>query len=200
MRITWNENDKQFETQVAKDSWQNDKEALQAAGFRTDGPPAWIWRTNKATVLAKLKESRPASGLTITREALDAYNRLRESEQQVEELKKYAKEQKKLQKTAQERARIEADREDGEEVEPEYETSGYHSVPEYWKGKHEITRADLPADTLARFDKHESIPQRRAEALGRCRICGDATYYPEDPDLCMWCEGRGEEKFLDELF
>ena len=202
MRILWNENEKQFEAQFATgDQWQADKDAAQAAGFRTDGPPAWRWYTEKAATLTKLKASASTlsfSPISITREAMDAYNRLRKSEESVEELKEYAKQQKKLQKKAHEREQIKAEQ-DGE-VEPEYEARHYYKVPEYWKGKHEITRGDLPADTLARLSQRESIPLRKAEPIGKCSICGDNLYFPEEPPNCWWCEGRGEEKFLDELF
>lgn len=202
MRITWNENEKQFESQFATgDQWQADKDAASSAGFRTDGPPTWTWRAQKASVLTKLKASASTlsfSPISITREAMDAYNRLRKSEESVEELKEYAKQQKKLQKKAHEREQIKAEQ-DGE-VEPEYEARHYYKVPEYWKGKQEITRDDLPADTVARLNKHELLPVRRdAEPIGRCVFCGELTYEPEQSDRCLWCEGRGEEKFFDEL-
>jgi hypothetical protein len=200
MRILWNENEKRFEAQFSTgEMWQSDKDAAQGAGFRTDGPPAWIWRATKAAVLDKLKTNRPASGLAITKEALDAYNRLRAIEERDIELEKFAKEQKKLQKKEQERAKIEAEREDGEEVSPEYETTRYRPVPEYWKGKHEITRADLPADVVARLDKHEPVPVRKAEPTGKCKVCGEPTYDPEESDFCLWCSGHGEENFFEEL-
>jgi hypothetical protein len=200
MRILWNENEKQFEAQLTKgEMWQADQAAASDAGFRTAGPPAWIWRATRAAVLDKLKTNRPASGLTITKEALDAYNRLRAIEDRDAELKKFAKEQKKLQKKEQEHRQIESEREPGDEVEPEYEVRHYRKVPEYWKGKHEITRADLPADVMARLDQRQPIPVRKAEPIGKCKVCGEATYDPEESDFCLWCSGRGEEQFLDEL-
>jgi hypothetical protein len=200
MRITWNENENRFEAQFSKgDQWRNEQQLASSAGFHTDGAPAWCWFTAKAAVLTKLKDKVAADklpiSLSVTRSALDAYNRLREAEEQVEELKKYAKEQKKLQKKAQERVRIEADGGD----DSGYTSSHYHPVPAYWEGKQEITRADLPADVMARLDKREPIPQRRAEPIGKCRVCGDATYDPDEFDFCLWCSGRGEEQFLDEL-
>lgn len=203
MRIIWDQNENQFEAQFATgEQWQSDKDAASSAGFRTDGPPAWRWRATKAAVLTKLKASASTlsfSPISITREAMDAYNRLRAIEDRDAELKKFAKEQKKLQKKEQEQRQIEAEREPGDEVEPEYETRHYRTIPEYWKGKHEITRDDLPADTLARLSQRESIPLRKAEPIGKCSICGDNLYFPEEPPNCWWCEGRGEEKFFDEL-
>lgn len=200
MRIIWNENEKRFEAQFSTgQQWENDKAAAMDAGFKTTGPPAWIWYVYKSAALAKLREHRPNSGLTITKEALDAFDHLQVVERRDAELKKFAKEQNKLQKKEQEREKIAAQREDGEEVSPEYEGRRYHPVPEYWEGKHEITRADLPADVMARLDKHESVPQRRAEPIGKCMICGDNLYYPDELPKCMWCEGHGEEQFLEEL-
>jgi len=201
MRITWNENAQQFEAQFSTgDQWHADQTAASDAGFRTDGPPAWVWRATKAAVLDKLKANRPTSGLTITKVALDAYNHLRAIEDRDAELKKFAKEQKKLQKKAQEREKIKSEREDGEEISPEYEPTRYRPIPEYWKGKQEITWADLPADIMARHAQRESVPVRRAEPLGKCRICGGSTYDPDEFDFCLWCSGRGEENFLIELF
>ena len=205
MRILWNENEKQFEAQFAiGEQWQSDKDAAQAAGFRTDGPPAWRWLTAKASVLTKLKAQASADALhvpalSITREAMGAYNRLRTIEDRDAELKKFAKEQKKLQKKEQEQRQIESEREPGNEVEPEYEARHYRRVPEYWKGKHEITRADLPADVMARLDQRQPIPVRKAEPIGKCKVCGEPTYDPEESDFCLWCSGRGEEKFFEEI-
>ena len=201
MRIIWNQNEERFEAQFGSgDEWQRDQSAASASGFHTDGPPAWTWYSGKASSLDRLKKQIP-SGIVVTRPALDAYNRLHAAEQKNEELKTWAKEQKKKLKKEQEHEKIEAQREaEGDEkCEPEYEARVYREIPEYWKGKQEITLADLPADILARFVQRESIPQRRAEPIGVCTICGDNLYYPEEPLKCWWCEGRGEEKFLEEL-
>lgn len=201
MRIVWNKNEQQFEAQLAQgDAWRNEQAIASGAGFKTDGPPAWVWRTRKAAVVTKLKESRSSlSALSITYEALDAYNRLLAIEQKNAELKAWAKEQKKKLERDEERKQLDALHGDNSEaVEPEYEPSHYYTTPEYWKDKTEITRTDLPADFLARFDKHELIPQRRATSIGNCPICGDVMYYPEGP-TCLWCDGKGEEKFLEEL-
>jgi hypothetical protein len=204
MKIVWSDNEKRFEAQFAPgENWQTDKDAAQSAGFKTDGPPAWIWHVSTASALALLKKALP-SGITITREALDAYNHLQQVEQKNAELKAYIKEQKKLQKKAQEHTKIEAQREDIEEgckLEPAYEPQHYHAMPEYWKGKDEITRADLPADIVVRSLQHEPIPQRRAEMTARCVMCNDPIYFYEkqDPPTCLWCETQGQEKFLDDL-
>lgn len=204
MRITWNQNESRFEAQFGTgNEWQRDQTAASSAGFHSDGPPQWIWHTHKASSLTKLKESRTSiSALSITPEALASYNRLHAIEQRNDELKAWAKEQKKKLAKEEEREKIEKQREEiGEECEPEYEARHYREIPEYWKGKNEITRADLPADVLARFVQHEPIPQRRAEPTGICVICAGLVYFFEkqDPPTCLWCEGKGEDQFFEEL-
>jgi hypothetical protein len=207
MRILWNADEKRFESQFSPGGmWENDKVAAQAAGFHSDGPPAWIWYASKASCLTKLKESRSSiSALSITREALDAYNRLLAIEQRNDELKAWAKEQKKKLKKQEERDKIEAQHEaDGEcggDVEPEYQERHYYPLPDYWKGKTEIGRDDLPADVLARSVQREFISTERAKPTGTCGICGESIYFYEsqDPPICFWCEGNGEEKFFEEL-
>jgi hypothetical protein len=201
LRITWNQNEERFEAQFTPgEHWQADKTAAMDAGFKTTGEPTWIWFVHKSAALAKLREHRPGSGLTISKEALDRFDYLQRVEQKNAELKAYAKEQEKRVKREREREKITALHEkDGEVVEPEYEPSHFRATPDYWQGKSEITRADLPADVMARFDKHESIPQRRATPLGVCVICGDNLYFPEETPTCWWCEDRGKEEFLEEL-
>lgn len=208
MRIVWNQNEERFEAQFSgekfSEQWNADKTAAMDAGFKTTGAPAWLWCVSKPAALAKLREHRPGSGLTITKEALDRFNHLQGVEQKNAELKAWAKAEEKKLKKEREKEKIDEQRHaegdgDLDTADQAYETRHYRETPEYWKGKSEITRADLPADYLARFDKHESIPQRRATPLGKCKLCGDNTYYPEEPDCCMWCEGKGEEQFLEEL-
>jgi hypothetical protein len=52
---------------------------------------------------------------------------------------------------------------------------------------------------MARLDKHEPIPVRKAEPIGKCKVCGEPTYDPEESDFCLWCSGHGEENFFEEL-
>jgi hypothetical protein len=154
MRITWNQNEERFEAQFASgEQWEADKTAAMDAGFKTTGPPAWVWFVSKSVALAKLRSHRPGSGLTISKEALDRFNYLQGVEQKNAELKAYAKEQEKRVKKEREQEKIQKQREeDGDgECEPEYAAHYFRETPEYWKGKDEITRADLPADVLARF-------------------------------------------------
>lgn len=204
MRIVWNDNEQRFEAQFSQgEQWTLDQSAASSAGFHTDGPPSWCWHTQKASVLTKLKAQTSASAsplpLSITKPALDAYNRLRAIEERDDELKKLAKEEKKRQKREKEKREIKAVLGD-ESIEPEYIGQHYHEIPEYWKGKVEITRSDLPADILVRYIQREHVRSTQAMPIGKCKICGDPTYdFIEDPDLCFWCGGNGEEKFMEEL-
>jgi hypothetical protein len=205
MRIIWNANEKYFEAQFSQgDQWQADKDLASEAGFQTDGPPAWIWRATKAASLTKLKLSANALPvpvvINVTREALDAYNRLRTIEDRDAELRKFVKDQKKLQRKEQERTKIAAQHEDVE-IEPEYEPAHYREIPKYWATKTSISRDDLPADTLARLVRHESVIHQElwTKPIGICVICGDNLYFPEEPPMCFWCDGRGKEKFFENL-
>src|SRR6266568_3066253 len=101
MRIVW-QNDRFEAIFTPGDQWQADLEAAKAAGFKTNGPPAWIWSVSKATAIARLRKNRPASGLTITREALEKFQtRLPEEEKNaalLEVLKEAKKRLKKIEK------------------------------------------------------------------------------------------------------
>ena len=60
--------------------FHGDLNAVKNAGFRTTGPPQWFWYTAKLPVLNKLRENKPASGLTIAESAYQAYLALTEIE------------------------------------------------------------------------------------------------------------------------
>jgi hypothetical protein len=60
--------------------FHGDLNAVKTSGFRTTGPPQWTWYTSKLSVLNKLRENRPPSGLTIDENAYQAYIRLSEME------------------------------------------------------------------------------------------------------------------------
>ena len=95
MNIRWNTTNKRFEAEFSAD-FQGDLDAVKAAGFKTDGPPAWIWHTNKVAVLNSLRtSSRPASGLTIDNDALAVYVPLNIIAQKNAEIKQQLKEERK---------------------------------------------------------------------------------------------------------
>lgn len=78
MRLIWNPKEFCFEAEFQ--DFQNDLDAVKAAGFKTTGPPDWKWFTFKIAVLEKLRKHRPLSGLTILEDALEHYKRLRKEE------------------------------------------------------------------------------------------------------------------------
>jgi hypothetical protein len=67
-----------FEAEFTTD-FNGDYAAVKAAGFRYDGAVR-IWHTEKLASLNKLRENKPASGLTIAEDAYQAYLRLTETE------------------------------------------------------------------------------------------------------------------------
>lgn len=79
MNIRYNSQQGTFEAEFSTD-FNGDLQAVKTAGFRTSGPPTWIWWTNKLPVLNKLRENKPASGLSITEDAYQQYLRLTEIE------------------------------------------------------------------------------------------------------------------------
>ncbi len=77
MRITWNNQESRFEAVLtAGVMWTSDKDAVSRANFSCTGPPGWIWFCTKASILNQIKDNRPQSGLTITKEALEHYTAL----------------------------------------------------------------------------------------------------------------------------
>lgn len=68
--------------------WADDQQKALAAGFKTTGPPTWIWNTSKVSVLNKLRKDRPKSGLIITELALQKYKQLNEREEARKAIKK----------------------------------------------------------------------------------------------------------------
>jgi hypothetical protein len=56
-----------------------DVPAIKAAGFKTEGPPTWVWHTNRVPVVEKLRADKPPSGLTIDDDARVMYTTLKES-------------------------------------------------------------------------------------------------------------------------
>jgi hypothetical protein len=99
MKIKWSQEFRQFEAEFSPGpNWALDQQALKEAGFKTSGPPDWVWATGKAGPLTTLRALKPVLGLTITSEALQNYNRLKEQEDRNAEVRKALKEAKKLAK------------------------------------------------------------------------------------------------------
>jgi hypothetical protein len=161
MRILWNAG---FQAEFSQTHWQQDLDAVKAAGFKTSGPPDWLWRTQKASVLNALKELKPQSGIRITPEALEKYKPLNERETKNAELKAGLKK-------ALKELKKEADKNDPTTL-YDYTEKGY------------LVSSDLPPmPPFVPTFKASPIPKER------CMICDDPMWYPfNDKDICLWCE------------
>jgi hypothetical protein len=96
--ILWDSKNQSFNARF-KD-FRNDLDSVKLAGFKTTGPPDWIWYTQKIKPLKYLKKHRPASGLEITQEALEKFQELSDREEKNDNLrKKLKKEKQKVKKT-----------------------------------------------------------------------------------------------------
>jgi hypothetical protein len=163
MNLRWNGSLRRFEAEFV--DFQGDLSAVKAAGFKTDGPPEWIWYSYKVGPLIKLRGNRPLSGLTITAEAKEQYvslAALEESNSKVKaELAAHQKEQKKKLKAEIGTALL---------VIPE---KGY------------IEASDLPL-----MPKSESAFVPPTPPATRCIVCLDPVYFFElqNPPTCLWCE------------
>lgn len=159
MNLRWNGAQSRFEAEFQ--DFHGDLAAVKAAGFRTDGAPEWIWYTYKAGPLSKLKNQRPASGLTISPEAREQYTCLSQMEEKNAALKKEVAAHTKLLK----KSLLKIGK----------------SMPE----KGYIEASDLPpAPPYA----HKYVPPPPPEI--KCVVCSDPVYFYErqDPPICFWCE------------
>lgn len=171
MRIRYNEAMRRFEAEFTSD-FNGDLSAVKEAGFKTDGPTSgWIWWTAKIPVLNKLRENKPASGLTITDEAYNVYVVLAERERKNAEAKA---EFQKLDKVA---------KKERKQKEQEEATTSLFSIPE---GKLWLDAEDLPPKSPF----VSSLPKPVAIQGPKCHVCGEtvAFYELQDPPTCLWCE------------
>lgn len=166
MNLVWNTSLRRFEAQFSSD-FQGDLGAVKSAKFKTDGPPGWTWWTQKASVLQALRTKfRPASGLTITEEALAIYQPMVEVEAKNEEIKKQYRMARKAAKKA--------------------------ALPSWLPpGKEYLTKEDLPPkpEWVGPFPKPP-------EPEFRCKICDCGLYIPDNIEdkVCLWCEKIFENK------
>ena len=167
MNLRWNPGLRRFEAEFATDQFgqmvdfQNDLDAVKTAGFKTDGPPAWLWWTQKSEVLQALRtKHRPPSGLTITPEALAVFGPMLEMGEKNQAIKKeLAKARKEVRKQA---------------------------APKWMPpGKDCLERSDLPP----RPPYVSPYPKTPKPDL-KCRICGDCLYLPDNIEdkICLFCE------------
>lgn len=165
MNIRWDAVEHVFIAEF--DEFQGDLEAAKAAGFRPLGvPPPWIWHAPSPGIKAlnRLREKRPASGLTISPEALEVYKPLAEAEAKNDAVKKQLTEvKKKLKKTLKESAKCD------------------------WLpiGKEYLDVEDLPPrPSLVSVYTPPTPPDLK------CLECSQPVYFYEqqNPPLCLWCE------------
>jgi hypothetical protein len=165
MRILWNEQENWFQAELGlNEFWKDDMELVRSVGFKTTGPPQWIWHTSKASILNKLRDRKPKSGLTITETALQKYNRLNEHEQTKLAVKKQFEQAKKI--AAQ-----------------EIDSSNWKDFIDEETGI--VCKQVAPA---AGEFKWKYTPPKPPQIY--CFMCGDPLYYYELPDVCIYCEGR----------
>jgi len=88
MNLAWNSELRRFEVEFH--DFEDEQPRVKAVGFKTDGPPAWVWYSLKSEPLTKLKENKPAT-LTISPEARAEYSRLHVVELRNAEVKAQAK-------------------------------------------------------------------------------------------------------------
>lgn len=171
MNIRYNASLRRFEAEFSTD-FNGDLSAVKISGFKPDtSSGAWVWWTAKAAVLNKIRENKPASGLTITNEAYDAYVPLAEQETRNAEVKKQAAAINKAAKKERKNKELEA------------ATTSLFAIPE---GKIWIGPDDLPpkppfVSTIA------PIPPFVGPV---CVFCAGPVYFYElqNPPTCLWCE------------
>lgn len=164
MKLVWNPKEACFEA-VFQD-FQNDLNAVKAAGFKTTGPPEWKWFTLKISPLDKLKKNRPASGLTILEDALVEYNRIKEEDAGKAALLAELKAAKKANKRAK-----------------KDDLSGYAMCPEGF-----MCVCVEPVKLGSDRNRFNYVPPEWTGS--HCFICKD-TVYPyerQEPATCIYCE------------
>jgi hypothetical protein len=158
MRIIWNDTENIFIAEFSSDFW-GDLNAVKAAGFRTTGAPNWIWYTSKIKVLDYLRNHKPNSGLTITEQAFEKYNSLKQQSEKKRELKKiFEREKKQINKTSFENTYLD----------PELGITCLVVEPKIQNYTSRFIRPPSPKD--------------------RCSVCGEPVYFYEYPDACLWCK------------
>jgi len=166
-----------FEAEFSTD-FHGDLAAVKAAGFRYDGG-ARIWHTEKLASLNKLRENKPASGLTIAEDAYKAYLRLSEIEAKNAEVRKqFAPIKEKQEKLKKERKK------------KEIHDLIYHAVtvpPKLGQDFDYVGAEDLPPMPPFEF-KNPILPH-----LGPwCYVCAAPVYFYEKqiPPTCLFCENN----------
>jgi hypothetical protein len=172
MNIRYNTQTGSFDVEFSTD-FHGDLAAVKAAGFRYDGASR-VWYTNKLAVLNKLRENKPASGLTIAEDAYQAYLRLSEIEAKNAEVRKQF-------------APIKEEQDKAKKIRKKKEIHDlvYIAVkipPKPGQDFDYIGAEDLPP--MPPFEK-AYVPS--TPPLTMCLTCYQPTYFYELPNLCLWC-------------
>lgn len=169
MNIRYNQTLRRFEAEFSAD-FGGDLTAVKAAGFRTDGPPVWIWWTDKIKILNGLREHKPESGLTINQDAWEVYESLAKMDaKNVEVKQQFAEVKKKVKKeqTQEEQEKI---------AEP-------FIIPEgkLWLGLEDFSPKPPFISVLPAPPPHPTL---------LCHICHEPVFFYEkqNPPTCLWCE------------
>lgn len=178
MRITWNSTEQRFEAELTPGpTWTQDKESLTSNGFKCIGPPLWIWFCLKPAILSKLRENRPISGLSITPEALQQYNRLKAQEDANATVKASLDAARKAQKK---------ERKYQQRCEQLTEDETVHG-PDF-----DYIRVE-PGES-----RIWSMPVISAPPTTLCHVCQTSVYFHEcqDPPICLECEFPEIEDYI----
>lgn len=167
MNLLWNPTERRFEAQFH--DFASEQPLVKKVGFRTDGPPAWVWYSVKAEPLAKLRENRPAI-LTITPEARAEYTRLHDQEL------KHAEMKAKLKAAAKElKKKLKQDA---------------VSAEEYFDQELGFVCLKVAPKQMPRIQSFDRI--NRNLTSDKCIICGSNLYAyewdPAGPRVCLWCQ------------
>jgi hypothetical protein len=162
MRILWNEQEHWFQAELGLgEFWRDDMELVKHVGFKTTGSPGWIWHTSKASILNKLRDAKPKSGLSITELALEKYKSLNEQETKQSDLKKEFLKQRK---------------------------QAAENRPSNWKEYLDedtgiMCKVVPPAEQKFVW---KYVPPPVPDLS--CFMCGSPLYMYDLPDICIWCD------------
>lgn len=172
MNLCWNSELRRFEAEFS--DFQGDLTAVKAAGFKSDGPPGWVWYSFKATPLQKLRENKPASGLTITPDAKLNFSLLFSVEENNAKVKTQLAEHK---KELKKKLKIE----EREILAAEMEMSCFDEASGCWIDPPPPPTPNTPVVECSKPPKLKGP---------KCIVCGDviAFYERQHPPTCLWCE------------
>jgi len=187
MQIYWNAKDHCFELNFDRSNFQDNLDKAKGAGFKTTGPPQWVWYTDKIKVLKKLRENKPAEGLTITDEARKEFDSRLIEEDKKEEVLKWARDQKARLAGLPTEDEKKAKREERERKRIDAGKGPIVRKPRQARSGGRVERVEVKYEPMA-YNKF--IPPPPPSIL--CLYCKDPVYekYEKvDPlPICLWCE------------